>query len=206
MTTSEKNAGTALIFGSLLLVATMILHPAQADGEFKSINIISHSLAIVAIPFCLYGFQGLSAGFKSSEFLSNTAFAMMAVGLLAGMFAAAINGLALTFFIAAHQETAQTASSIHLILDYSMALNHAMDYIFIGASVGAILFWSITMIRTEKFPKWLGYYGILLVTTGIVLFFIDVQMLSVAGFRMVIFGMVSWILITAYLLIWSKAN
>lgn len=207
MNTLEKNAGIALSYGSLLLVFTMVLHPAQVGGQFNRINIISHALGIAAIPFCLFGFRGLSARFHPNSFLSNSAFATMAVGLLAGMFAAAINGLALTFFTTQHQEVSEaTNPAVETVLDYSMALNHAMDYIFIGAAMAAILLWSVAMVRTAKFSKWLGYYGILLVTAGMVLFPSGFKMLTVAGFRIVIFGMLSWILTAAYLLIKPKTN
>jgi hypothetical protein len=193
----EKNAGTSLIVGSILMVVTMVMHPTHMGGHYTGIiNTISHSLAIAAIPFCLYGFWGLTKSFKSDGFFANCAFPIMAIGLLAGMLAAIINGLALTFFYQDFENaTGTTMDTVDVVLHYSFALNSAMAYVFIGASLLATLFWSIEIINKERYSKWIGYYGALLVIVGIVLPFTGYEILAVSGFRLIIFGLVSWIVI-----------
>jgi hypothetical protein len=81
------HSGASLIFGSFLMVVTMVLHPAGGSLEhlFKISPLImgTHTLAIISIPFCLYGFWGLARKLSADEFFSGLAF----ITILLGMFA-----------------------------------------------------------------------------------------------------------------------
>ncbi|MCB0375430.1 MAG: hypothetical protein KDD04_05890, partial [Sinomicrobium sp.] len=72
--------------------------------------------------------------------------------------------------------------------------------------MGAVLLWCVAILKGAEFPKWKGYYGILLVISGIVLFAVDFEMLSVAGFRVIVFGLVSWIVTAGYLMLRSGSR
>ena len=83
----EKNAGIALILGSIMMVVTMILHPA-GDLEDVTLIISTHSLAILSIPITLLGFWGLTRYMGTNYFLPMVSFITMALGLFAAMCAA----------------------------------------------------------------------------------------------------------------------
>ncbi len=74
----ERSSGTALLLGSLLMIITMGLHPAGGSIEhlirISPVIIITHSLAIVSIPFMLFGFWGLTKMLYGQPLLSTFAF------------------------------------------------------------------------------------------------------------------------------------
>lgn len=207
MNTFEKNAGFSLIAGAILLVITMVMHPTGIEDGYTLINVIAHSIAIAAIPFCLFGFWGVYRHFEEGSFLSGIAFSAITAGLFAGMLAATINGLAFSFFMERyHDASAEISTSVHAILDYSFALNNGLSYVFTGMLSGAVLFWSIAIIRTRVFPKWTGYYGILLVALVLILFHTHFNFMHVGGFSIIIFGLVSWIVSIGYFMINPKTD
>lgn len=83
------------------------------------------------------------------------AFIIITLGLIAGMFDAAINELANTFFI--NEFKSKTIET-----NVKQMIKTNMDYIFIGSTILAIIILSILMIQTIVFPKRIGYYGITL--------------------------------------------
>ena len=205
MNTFEKNAGFSLIAGAILLVITMVVHPTGIEDGYTVINVVAHSIAIAAIPFCLFGFWGVYRHFKIGDFLSGIAFSAIAAGLFAGLLAATINGLAFSFFMERYQDAStESGELVHAILDYSFALNNGLSYVFIGMLSGAVLFWSIAIIRTRTFPKWTGYYGLLLVTLVLILFHTHFNFMHVGGFSIIIFGLVSLIVSIGYFMINPK--
>ena len=133
------------MIGSFLMVVTMVLHPSGGNFEhllkIYKVAIIAHSIAIFSIPFICFGFYGLSIALLSKSKISFLAFSMSCFGLLAAMIAAAINGLALPFYVLQHaQDVEPNLSTIKLILNYGSNLNKSMDYIFIvGSSLSMAL-------------------------------------------------------------------
>lgn len=209
-TTFEKNTGISLIVGSVLMIVTLILHPAGGSLEhlirIQKIIIISHSIAILSIPFSFIGFLGLTRRLGTENFFSIVAFSIMSFGLVAVMGAAATNGLALPIFVQ-HYEGAstETIEAIRPVMRYNFALNHAFDYIFMGAMCLAIFFWSIAIFRTGRFPQWLGYFGVILSGTAGLLLFSGFDFVGLQGFRIFIFGSVVWIILAGVLL-YSNRN
>jgi hypothetical protein len=80
------------------------------------------------------------------------------------------------------------------IVRYGFAINQPMDYIFIVASAVSVGIWSVLIIRGSEFPKWIGYYGIALLLMAMVAAFFQFNFINLYGFRLIIFGMVSWII------------
>src|SRR5215212_3852432 len=93
----EKKAGISLIVFTILLVFTMVLHPAGGSIEYLiSITnriVITHSIALLSLPFGWIGFWGLTRRIGTEHFGSMLAFGMISFGLVAVMIAAATNGL-----------------------------------------------------------------------------------------------------------------
>ena len=58
--TIEKKAGIALLSGAFLMLATMVLHPSGGNLRHllktARVIVISHSLALIAIPLLAVGF------------------------------------------------------------------------------------------------------------------------------------------------------
>ena len=194
-----KNHSISLAVGSVLLILTMVLHPAHMDVDMLLLNVISHSLAVFSIPFCLYGFLGLTRSFTDKILQTNLGFSFSAFGLVAGMLAATINGIAATMFYQ-HNDgpSMEDKQIIHLIFDYSFALNNAVSYVFIGAILIAILFWSWAIVSSSKYQKWTGYLGFAFILGSILAMISGINLMQVWAFRTFIFGMVGWILIMSF--------
>lgn len=206
-----KYAGIALLLGSLLMVITMILHPAGGDFEhllkIYRIIIVSHSLAIISIPVSLFGYWGLSQHLKAETALSTAAFMLICFGSFAVMCAAAVNGLALPFLIDRYREAGpELIDSLRPVLAYNYALNHAFDYIYIGSACAAVFVWSIAIVKTGEFPKWTGYWGILLGTAAVLLLLSGFVFVDLSGFRLFVIGVVSWTSVMGVLLLRHSSN
>lgn len=205
MNKANKSAGLSLIIGSFLMIVTMVLHPVGGNFEqllrIVTIGIVSHVIAIVSVPFVAYGFFGITMKLDASPFLSRMAFSFMFFGLVAVMIAAALNGLILMNFVQRYEDaTPEVIESIYPILRYNFAFNHAFDFIYIGAVCISTLFWSIAILRTGSFPKWLGIFGLILTLAACISILLGFVFVDLHGFRIFIFGTVSWTVIAGYFL------
>jgi len=208
-TTFTKFAGYCLVIGSVLMILTMVLHPAGGDFEhivrISNVLIISHSIGILSMVFVLFGFFGLSENLTTENRLSYLGFAFIIFSLIAGMIAASINGLILPMFASKFStESGQNLETVKLIISYGSKFNKAMDYIFISGYSIAMFIWSFIIIQTSKFPRWIGFYGIILLVFVIIGFTVEFNFISVWGFRIYIFGIVSWIILAGIFMAKSK--
>jgi hypothetical protein len=196
----KKKAGIALILFTILLVFTMVLHPAGGSVEhlihISNNIVVIHSIALFSLPFGWIGFWGLTRRIGTDHFGSMIAFAMASIGLLAAMLAATTNGLVLPIFLQHYREaTPDTLAAIKPVLRYSSAVNHAFDYMYTVAFCLAILCWSISIINTRKLAVWIGWLGIV-ISLAVVAFFISgVAVNNLEGFRLFVTSIVVWILL-----------
>jgi hypothetical protein len=202
----EKNAGIALLIGSFLMTVTMLLHPAGGNFEHllsqTTIIIVTHVIAIAAMPVCSVGFHGLTRQLGSQSLLPVLGRAFSTFALIAGMLAGAINGLALPIYINRFKDAdVATIEQIKPILKYGSALNHAFDYILIGGICMSVLLWSVEMIKQKKPSVNLGYFGILLTAAAVVMLVSGFAFTSLYGFRVFIFGLVGWLVWCGWCLI-----
>ena len=62
--TQEKNAGRCLILFTILMLFTMVLHPAGGYFDYllktKRLIILTHVIALLSLPFGYSGFWGLT--------------------------------------------------------------------------------------------------------------------------------------------------
>ena len=198
---SEAGYGISLIAGSLLMVVTMILHPAGGSLEhlFKitTFIVVSHSLALVSLPFILLGFWGLTKRLEKQKLLSDAGFITMLLGIFAVMCAAATNGLALPLLMNHFRDaTPEAINSIKPIITYNTSLNQAFDFIYIGALCGSVSLFSVAILKTGSLPKWTGYFGIILSLLTIVAIIAGFTFVNLTGFRIFALGFVSWIVVT----------
>ena len=204
-----KSTGISLTIGSFLAITTMTLHPS--GGNIKDIIQISeplqitHALAIFCLPFILFGFYGLTHKLSDKWKLSTLAFIIITFGLFAAMLAALFNGLALPNFLDKYSENIdQNILVIKPIVNYGFAVNKALDYVFIVSFCSAITIYSIITIASKKLPKWIGYFGIVILIFAIIGATTNFVFTSLMGFRIFIFSIAGWLLFSGISLIQSK--
>ncbi len=201
----QKFSGISLIISSVLLVLTMVLHPTGGDVkhimQMHDVAIIAHSLAIFTLPFLAFGFYGLSVALLNNHKMSFLAFIFVCFALFAGMMAASINGLILPMFVENYaNDFEQNINMLKPILKYGSFFNKAMDYVLIIGILVAIGIWSVLIIKSTKFPKWIGYYGLFLLAIALIGANSEFNFVNLFGFRIFVFGLVSWIVLIGWLM------
>lgn len=204
-----KSAGLSLLIGSFLMIVTMILHPVGGDFDhllmILNMGIVSHTIALFAIPFVAYGYWGIMMKLRDAVFLSRIGFSFMAFGLIAVMIAATLNGLVLMQLVASYADAnQQVIDGLKPIFRYNHFFNLANDYIFMTAVGISTLFWSIASIKTRKFPSWTGYFGIGLVAAALLTLIMGIIFTNVAGFRVFIFGTTAWTMTMGWFLVRAR--
>lgn len=200
---SDKKSGISLIIFIVLLVFTMVMHPAGGSVEhiirISRLIIITHTIAIVSIPFGWIGFQGLTRRIGTDQFGSVLALALMSLGMIAVLLAAATNGLVLPLFLQDYKDAG--TANISAILDYSLAVNHAFDFIYTGAFCLAIGCWSINILLNRDLPAWIGWLGVATVIGAAIAFTSGLAVNSLNGFRIFVAALVVWMLAAAIMLL-----
>lgn len=207
----QKKAGLALIAFTVLLVFTMVLHPAGGSVQYlikiTRLIVITHGIAIFSLPVGWVGFWGLTQKLGTQRFTVLLGFSMMSLGLIAAMMAGATNGIIMPIFLQDYAEaTAQQLDAMKPVLRYSFAINHAFDYIYTGAFCAAVLCWSITILRTRLLPVWLGWAGITIALGAMIVFSLGMQANSLQGFRLFVTAIVIWILLVGVTLYRQKTT
>lgn len=194
----DKNAGIALVFFTVLMIFTMVLHPVGGNFEHllkvRSLIVITHSMALLALPFACVGFWGLTKKLGTENFLSILAFAFMMFGLFGVMIAATANGLVLPIFINRFEGSSPAMlEAVEPLLRYNFSVNNAYDYIYTVGFCLAMLGWSVAILATKKLPVWIGYLGIILSVGAASIFVFTVNSGSLQAFRLFVVSIVSWI-------------
>ena len=208
-TNFHKSTGLSLTIGSLLAITTMMLHPSGGNiGHIIKISAplrITHALAIFCMPFILFGFYGLTYKLSDKWKLSTLAFIIIAFGLFAAMLAALFNGLVLPYFLGQYSENAeQNTSIVKSIVNYGYAINKSLDYVFIVSFCSAITIYSLVIIISKKLPKFIGYFGIAILTFAIIGATTNFVFTSLTGFRIFLFTIAGWTLYSGISLIKSN--
>ncbi|HTE23961.1 hypothetical protein [Flavitalea sp.] len=202
----EENCGIALIVFTILLLFTMVLHPMGGSVEHliritKTI-VLTHSIAILSIPFGWIGFWGLTRKLGTGDFFSMLGFVTVSVALMAVLLAATTNGIALPLFLQNYQDAnPETIATLKPILQYSFAVNHAFDYIYSASFCLAILSWSVSILQTAKLPRWTAWIGFAIVVAAIVIIVAGVAVNSLQGLRLFFAGIVIWIIMLGIVLL-----
>ena len=207
-----KGAGIALIISALMITVTMVLHPVGGSIEhlrkISGMIVMTHSLALLSIPPMALGGWWVTKNLDPGTPLGLLAFVTFCTGLVAVMIAGAVNGLVVPLFLSRHPNIQpDELPNIQLILQYGFSINRAMDYIFIVGCCISLTMWSLMILRKKgvTFPTWLGYLGVLLCLTGVGSLALKAELTSLMGFRVVIGGLVGWIVLAGYFL-YRKSN
>lgn len=192
----RRASGLCLLLGSLLATTTMVLHPNGGDinhiVKIKSVLTFSHSIAIFCLPFIGFGFWGLSQLLQTKSKIASLAFITFSFGLFAAMIAATINGLTLPNFASTHATNDNDIATVEKIINYGKCINIPMAIIFISATSLAVAIWSLLIIQTKQMSKYLGYFGLTIITFGLLGVFLKFNFTDLLGFRTFTFGLVIW--------------
>lgn len=202
----EKQAGLLLIIFTVLILLTMILHPAGGNFQhllkYVPIVIISHSIAIGSLPFGAIGFWGLSRRLGTDNILSIAGFAFAILALIAALLAATTNGLTLPLFVLYNKDISpETIDSLKPNLSYIHSVNAAFDYIYTGAFSIAIAAWSLSALKSRRFPRPLAVWGIVVAIGVIVMAIFAASPASLYGFYVFAAGLISWTIFAGMALI-----
>lgn len=195
-------AGLMLLIGAFLWVVTIVLHPVGGSIEYlrsiRGLIMGTHIIAILSLPFCAYGFYG-TMHYCGRSLMSRLGFVFSLFALVAAMGAAGINGLALPLFIDGLHEYGN--EDISLIMQYSIALNHMFDYIFMGGLIISVACWSISMVKNKQKYKWIGYVGLVISTLIVGMFVSGFYFLDLPGLRAFVLIFILWIVAVGILMI-----
>ena len=198
-----KYSGISLVLGAALLILTMVLHPMGGSTEYiikiSRIIIISHSIALLGIPFITFGFYGVYRRLCDDTGLSVLAFISNSLAMMAAVLAGTINGLATPFFANKyHDRIAEVKDQLGMVMQYGFALNKALDLILIISFCISMMTWSFLIIWKQQFSSWLGWLGILISLLALFGSIFGFNFISVTGFSIFIFGISVWILGLGY--------
>ena len=204
----RKASGISLLTGAVLATITMAIHPVGGSlaeiAARKGVFIVTHSLALISIPFIAFGFWGLATVLVTKSRISFPSFAVSCFGLIAVMAAGTLNGFVLPMFASNYAGSKVDGAVLQAVRDYGWLLGSSMDYIFITGLSLAMAIWSGIMIATGHLSKWLGYYGLLIVVVTVSGLLMKFNFTNDVGFGVFIFTLVSWLIIAAILLIFSS--
>jgi len=197
MTNELRSPGASLLIGSVLVFLTMVLHPVGGNldqlRKISNIIIVSHSLALLAVPFIIYGYWALTSCLSSQFEISKLAFVFACFGLLSILIAGTVNGLVLPIFIECadfSQDPGEAFSD--LIFNYNFSINQAFDLLFIAGTCISIILWSIGILKSRFLPRWFPVAGILLSVVFIVLVLSGFNLENVKSLRLFMTPIVLW--------------
>ncbi len=205
-----KAAGIALLVFTVLLLFTMVLHPAGSNIpgliRMSALIILTHGAAVLAMPIGWSGFWGLTRYLGSDRFMSVLGFSFISIGIIAAMLAGTINGVVLPLFLRGYADSPDLVlNSLQPVVRYSFSVNMAFDYIYTGAFSVGILCWSVLILQTKKMQAWIGIAGVLLAVAMIAIFFGGIASANkVMGLRIFLTVVLVWIVIVALALVKKK--
>jgi hypothetical protein len=160
-----KLPGIALLVGSTLIFLTIVLHPMGGNLDFLrracKMIIISHGLALLALPFITYGYWGLTQLMYPKFSLGIAGFIFACFGLFGVLIAGTVNGLILPIFIdRLPEDLAGSTAMVEFILSYNFSMNQAFDLVFMVGICFAIIIWSLAILKIKLFHNTMAYLGL----------------------------------------------
>jgi hypothetical protein len=178
----------------------MSLHPSGGDllgpGRLSSMTllaVVAHGLAIASLPVAFLGALALSRYLDSPLRLAAAAVVAYGFALCAVMVAAGLNG-----FVAPHllqrvvTEAPPVSEEWRLLAIYTGLLNRAFAMIFVMLSSGAVMLWSVAILRSHTLARSVGIYGVVIAPIIVVAVGSGHIALDVHGFGAVILLQAIW--------------
>lgn len=186
--THIRSTGASLVIGSLLGVATMVLHPV--GGTMDHIRHISpmiratHGLAIASFLVLLFGLVNLCTIAWEQRMLALLALILLATGSAFVMLAGTLNGFVLPS-LASPTDSSQLSENVALIR-YNHALNQVFANVFIATFAAGYCALSFAFLRLAETPRWLGVLGVTIGIGCACVLVLGFNLLSVRSFGLVV--------------------
>ena len=198
MTNAFRPYGFSLCISTFLMVITMLHHPVGGDFNhlmrISTLAIISHSIAIGALPFFILGFLGMYFLYRTSIY-SLFAFILVCLSQISLLMAGAVNGLILPLYIRQYKDADENfIVSLKPVLRYGYTINLVFDYVAIASLCAAICVWSMLVLKKGFLPRWIAWFGIALIAGILILLISKFSFTTVSGFTVFIFGLAGWVL------------
>lgn len=199
--------GGALIAGTLGSFLTMAMHPTGsqllADVQHMAPVVMAvHVLALVTLPFSVFGTLGLTRRLSADGELPAAAMVSYAMASVAVMIAAIASGLlAPGLFTTLATSTGSEQQLAMAIVSYNGSINQAFAKVYVYASSSAILLWSVAIISHGRLSRGAGWLGIVVATLALLAMTIGHLRLDVHGFGAVVLTQGIWMITVGVLLI-----
>lgn len=204
----------AIILGTLSIITTMLFHPTGADilpssqnsSHMIQVNVFMHSLAIAGIPISFIGFLGFSRRFGLDNFSIQSALVLYGLNGIAGVCAAVFSGFGATglakFMMKTTDETQK--QFLQIVYHYNGVMNQGFAKILVVASSTAVILWSVSLLRENRFGNVIGIFGCLIGTVSLIAFFLGFLQLDVYGFGVFVFAQAFWTISVAVWMLGAK--
>ena len=194
----ERKSGMALVAGTAAMIITMVFHPhgKYIPSEVESMlrmGVAVHSLALASIPVVFFGAWGMSRWLAGPDRVSWAALVFYAVGSIAVMNAAVLDGLMAPYVIRKIvSATAETRDSWQMFMGYNFQMNQSYARVYAVASSLAVVLWSVTILRKRMLGLGIGIYGCVVGAVIAVGTLSGLLTPDWHGFTMLIFGQAIW--------------
>jgi hypothetical protein len=198
--TDNRLGGGAMIIGAVAALVTMSIHPTGGDllapGRLSSMTLlagVAHGLAIASLPVAFLGALALTRYLDSPLRLAAGAVLAYGFALCAVMAAAAVSGfVAPPLLRRVVTEAPPMTDEWRLLVIYTGLLNRAFAMIFVMLSSGAVMLWSLAIVRTGALAKSVGLYGVVIAPIIVIAVGSGHIALDVHGFGAVILLQAIW--------------
>ena len=201
--TDNRKSGIALIAGSIGGIVTMAIHPtaggpmtpAQVD-RLAIVSGVAHGFAIFSVLTLFLGACGLARAISGGRGISFAALVTFGFACVAIFIAATDSGFVLPQIM---QHMARDAGANmrtwQIVIDGMFQINQAFARIYsVGASV-AVIFWSISVLRTGGLGRAVALYGCVISTLIIIGIAVGHLRVNVHGMAAVWFGQAIWFIL-----------
>jgi hypothetical protein len=159
-------------------------------------GIAVHSLALVSIPVVFLGAWGMSRWLAGPDRVSWAALVFYAVGSIAVMNAAVLDGLMAPYVIRkVVSATAETRDSWQMFMGYNFQMNQSFARVYAVASSVAAVLWSVTILRRRALGWGIAIYGCVLGAVTALGILSGLLTPDWHGFTILIFGQAIWFLV-----------
>jgi hypothetical protein len=161
--------GSALIGGSLLLIAMGLTHPTgarllttrEALEQFTLVDHIAHGLAIAGVCLAMVGLAGFSRFLGTSRPTVAAAFVIFALTASAMLVAPALDGFVVPELAKRWLDAdAPTQATLRQLIAFCVTIASALTRLYLIVGAIAILLWSFAAwrVRLSRALPWLGTF------------------------------------------------
>jgi hypothetical protein len=194
------------VLGTALMIITMLAHPhADSLADLLSVppivfamNIFTHSMGLLSVPFVLLGAWQLTRRLATPA--AAYAFIAMCGGMVAIVSAMTLDGLVVSALVAEAKRPGAVDGQLATLLVYNTAVIQSFSLVYVVAVTAAVLTWSVGILRSIVLPKWIGYYGVIMVLAAALTMLNGIALVDFIGIKLFVFGFVSWTLLMGILL------